>query len=61
MTTMTTLTAVTTHLALAAHPTRVRGQAIRRLADKWRAALSMTPQERAAAYVARMPTAVIAR
>lgn len=57
-------TMTTTHLVLVPRLTERRGAVLlmragRRLADKWNAALSMTPQKRADAYVARMPIAVL--
>ena len=58
------MTTLTTPFVVVPPPTTVRGQAIRRigrrLADMWNAALTMTAQDRADAYVARMPVAVIA-
>ncbi|WP_155770421.1 hypothetical protein [Mycobacterium asiaticum] len=58
-------TASTATLQLVPAPRRaLRGNAIRRLCrrlgEAWTAALEMTPQDRANAYVARTPVAMIA-
>jgi hypothetical protein len=56
--------ATTMHPALVPPVNQRRGpetllRAVRLLADKWTAALALTPQDRANAYVARMPIAVL--
>lgn len=59
------MTTMTMHFAFVPRVTQRRGPAMvrlagRRLADRWNAAVSMTPQERANAHVAHMPIAVLA-
>lgn len=62
MTTMNTI--MTVPFVLAPQPMALRGNVIhrigRRVAQAWNASLTMTAQDRADAYVARMPVAVIA-
>lgn len=58
------MTTMTMHFAFVPRGTQRRAPAMvrragRRMAARWNAAVSMTPQDRANAYVARMPIAVL--